>query len=82
MAPNGLSLCKFHHAAFDGMFLGVTPKGVIHVRADLLEEKDGPMLRHGLQGLHEQRIHRPRRTADRPDPDRLELRYQRFRQAS
>lgn len=80
--PNGLSLCKIHHAAFDGMFLGVTPKGVIHVRPDLLREKDGPMLRHGLQGLHQQPIHRPRRAADHPDPDRLDLRYRKFRQAS
>ena len=82
VVPNGLSLCKIHHAAFDELFLGVTPKGVIHVRPDLLREKDGPMLRHGLQGLHETRIHRPRRTADHPDPDRLHLRYQEFQQAS
>ena len=82
VVPNGLSLCKIHHAAFDQMFLGVTPKGVIHVRADLLREKDGPMLRHGLQGLHEQRIQRPRRAADHPDPDRLSLRYREFQQAS
>ncbi len=82
VVPNGLSLCKIHHAAFDEMFLGVTPKGVIHVRPDLLREKDGPMLQHGLKDLHEQRIHRPRRAADHPDPDRLELRYQDFRRAS
>lgn len=82
VVPNGLSLCKIHHAAFDQFFLGVTPGGVIEVRPDLLEEKDGPMLRHGLQDLHDQRIHRPRRPADHPDPDRLSLRYREFRQAS
>ena len=82
VVPNGLSLCKIHHAAFDRFFLGVTPKGVIEVRPDLLGEKDGPMLQHGLQGLHEQRIHRPRNAADHPDPNRLELRYQKFREAS
>ena len=82
VVPNGLSLCKIHHAAFDELFLGVTPKGVIHVRPDLLSESDGPMLRHGLQGLHEQPIHRPRRAADHPDPERLEVKYQDFRQAS
>ena len=82
VVSNGLSLCKIHHAAFDRMFLGVTPEGVIHVRPDLLREKDGPMLRHGLQGLHEEPIHRPRRAADHPDPDRLRRRYQEFRQAS
>ena len=82
VVPNGLSLCKIHHAAFDRMILGVTPKGIIEVRSDLLREKDGPMLRHGLQGLHDQPIHRPRRAADHPDPDRLSLRYRQFRQAS
>lgn len=82
VVPNGLALCKIHHAAFDGLFLGVTPRGVIHVRPDLLREQDGPMLRHGLQGLHEQQIHRPRRAADHPDPDRLNLRYEKFRRAS
>ena len=82
VVPNGLSLCKIHHAAFDRMFLGVTPKGVIQVRPDLRRQEDGPMLRHGLQGLHDQPIHRPRRAADHPDPDRLSLRYREFRQAS
>ncbi len=82
IVPNALALCKIHHAAFDRFFMGVTPKGVIQVRPDLLEEQDGPMLRHGLQGLHGQSIGRPRRAADHPDPDRLDLRYQEFRQAS
>ena len=82
IVPNGLSLCKIHHAAFDQLFLGVTPKGVIEVRPDLLNETDGPMLQHGLKGLHHQHIHRPRRAADHPDPDRLDLRYQEFRRAS
>ncbi len=82
VVPNGLSLCKIHHAAFDRMFLGVTPKGVIRVRPDLRRQEDGPMLRHGLQGLHDQPIHRPRHAADHPDPDRLNLRYREFRQAS
>ena len=82
VVPNGLSLCKLHHAAFDQLFLGVTPKGVIEVRPDLQAEDDGPMLRHGLQGLHGKRIQRPRRPADYPDPDRLNLRYREFRQAS
>ena len=35
---------------------GVRPDYVIHVRPDILYEIDGPMLRHGLQGLQGQRI--------------------------
>ena len=41
--PNGLALCKLHHAAFDRLFVGVRPDGVIEVRRDILEiaVKDG-----------------------------------------
>ena len=76
--PNGLALCKLHHAAFDKLFVGVRPDGVIEVRRDILEEEDGPMLLHGLKRLHQTRLHAPRRIADRPDPDLLEIRYARF----
>ena len=46
-----MSLCRLHHAAFDRSFLGVHPDYIIRVRTDVLEEVDGPMLRHGLQGV-------------------------------
>ena len=32
--PNGLALCKLHHAAFDRYFLGVRPDYVLQVRPD------------------------------------------------
>ena len=51
VVENGLSLCKLHHAAFDRYFLGVRPDYVVQVRADVLEEKDGPTLVHGIQAL-------------------------------
>jgi putative restriction endonuclease len=76
---NGISLCKFHHAAFDGLLLGVRPDFIIEVRKDVLKEKDGPMLIHGLQGLHLKQIFVPRSTEQRPSPELLEKRYQRFR---
>jgi putative restriction endonuclease len=76
---NGISLCKFHHAAFDGLLLGVRPDFIIEVRKDVLKEKDGPMLIHGLQGLHLKQILVPRSTELRPSPDLLDKRYQRFR---
>jgi hypothetical protein len=40
------------------------------------------MLRTGLQGFHGGQIAMPRRPQDRPDPDRLELRFSRFESAS
>jgi putative restriction endonuclease len=56
VVSNGLALCKLHHAAFDRFFLSVRPDFTIEIRPDVLQETDGPMLRHGLQGMHRQKI--------------------------
>ena len=82
LVTNGLSLCKIHHAAYDANILGVRPDYVAEVREDILEEVDGPMLRHGLQAVHGGRIVLPRSVAKRPDPVGLERRYEQFRAAS
>ena len=55
---------------------------VIEVRPSILRESDGPMLVVGLQQIHGQQIHLPRRTLDLPDRARLERRYEQFRQAA
>jgi len=81
IVSNGMALCKLHHAAFDKYFLAIRPDYVIEVRRDVLEEEDGPMLLHGLKGMHMQRILLPRLADHRPDPSRLERRYERFREA-
>lgn len=79
---NGMALCKLHHAAFDRLFIGVTPDYVIKIRKDILHEEDGPMLLHGLKGLHDRRILLPRARELRPARELLEIRYERFRAAS
>jgi putative restriction endonuclease len=81
VVPNGLCLCKIHHAAFDQNIIGVSPDYLVHVRSDILEEVDGPMLQHGLQGLHGKQILLPRHRTDRPDRDRLSMRFEQFRKA-
>jgi len=81
IVTNGLALCKLHHAAFDKYFLGVRPDYTIEVRNDVLDEQDGPMLLHGLQGLHRRRIVVPSRRIQRPDPELLQRRYERFQTA-
>lgn len=78
VVSNGLSLCKLHHAAFDRHFLTVRPDYVIQVRQSILEEEDGPMLLHGLQGMHGTTIFFPREVTLQPDRDRLEERYAAF----
>ncbi|HEY3674052.1 MAG TPA: HNH endonuclease [Acidimicrobiia bacterium] len=82
VVSNGLALCKIHHAAFDANILGIRPDDVVEIRHEILEERDGPMLRHGLQELHGATITAPKRLADRPDAERLEERYELFRAAS
>lgn len=78
VVSNGLSLCRLHHAAFDKFFVGVRPDYVIEIRPDLLEETDGPTLRHAIQALHGQRIILPKRKENRPSVDLLTTRYERF----
>jgi len=75
---NGMALCKLHHGAFDRHFVGVRPDLTLEVRADLLEEEDGPTLVHGIQALHHARIRVPTRREDRPARGRLERRYEDF----
>jgi putative restriction endonuclease len=82
VVSNGIALCKLHHAAFDGFFFAIRPDYVIEVSERILRETDGPMLVVGLQQIHGQLIHLPRRASDRPDQRRLERRYEEFRSSS
>jgi putative restriction endonuclease len=79
--PNGLSLCKIHHSAYDANILGITPLYTVEIREDILAERDGPMLRHGLQELNNQALVLPQSAADKPNPEYLEERYAAFRAA-
>ncbi len=81
VVPNGLSLCKIHHGAYDANIIGITSDYIIIVRDDVLEEHDGPMLKHGLQELHGKKIILPRSPKDWPDKSRLDTRYEEFRRA-
>jgi putative restriction endonuclease len=78
---NGLALCAIHHLAYDRNLMGIDPEGVVHIARRLLGEKDGPMLREGLQGFHGAPILQPRRPEERPDPVRLGVRFERFASA-
>jgi len=63
------------HAAMSGRPLVY----FIEVNEEILEEIDGPMLRHGLQERHGRQILTPRHQRDHPDRDRLAWKYSRFR---
>lgn len=79
VVPNGMAMCKIHHAAFDSCIVGIRPDLTLHVRQDILEEIDGPMLRHGIQEMHDKKLMvLPAVRAARPDVARLEERYAEF----
>lgn len=79
IVPNGVALCRLHHSAFDADILGIRPDRVIEIRRDVLEEADGPMLQHGLQGFDRELIVVPRSPAQQPNPEFLAERYARFK---
>jgi putative restriction endonuclease len=82
VVTNGISMCKIHHAAYDADIFGISPSYRISVRRDVMEEIDGPTLRHTLQGIDGSSIDLPARKAARPDPDLLTIRWDRFCQVS
>jgi putative restriction endonuclease len=82
IVPNGLALCKLHHAAFDRHILGISPTLKVEVRLDILSEADGPMLLHGLQKVQGTSIVTPRSVLLRPRAEFLAERYEMFRRAS
>lgn len=79
--PNGLALCKIHHAAFDNNFIGINPDYIIKIRTDFLTETDGPMLRYGIQSLNNAKLILPPHKIHWPDKERLERRYLDFLKA-
>lgn len=78
VVTNGLSLCKIHHAAYDENILGISPEYTVVLNQALLDERDGPMLLHGLQEMHGRTLQLPRSRSKRPDPVRLGTRFDRF----
>jgi len=79
--PNGLALCKIHHGAYDANILGIDPDYHVHVRKSVLEETDGPMLRHGIQEMDGATIVVPGKEEWKPRLEYLEERFARFRAA-
>jgi putative restriction endonuclease len=75
---NGLSLCKIHHTAYDINIVGIDPDYTVHIRPDILSEKDGPMLEHGIKEMDKGKLWVPPALGEKPDPARLEVRFKQF----
>jgi putative restriction endonuclease len=82
VVTNGIAMCKIHHAAYDVDIFGIDPTYKVGVREDVMKELDGPTLRYTLQEINGSKIDLPPRRAARPNPELLEVRWQRFQEAS
>ena len=81
VVPNGLPLSKIHHAAFDAHLIGIDPDYRLHVSDRLLDQNDGLML-EALKQIDGEALHLPNRVKDRPDRDRLAIRFERFKEVA
>ena len=66
---------------FDSHLIGIDPDYRVHGSGRLLRQQDGPLL-EALKQLQGNRLHLPNRDQDQPDRDRLEIRFERFRNAA
>jgi putative restriction endonuclease len=78
LVTNGIALCKLHHSAFDSFILGLSPDYIVHVRRDVLEEHDGPILQHGLKDLNGAKLLLPHEIQNWPNKDALSQRFEQF----
>lgn len=78
IVTNGLGMCKIHHSAYDAQIIGIDAETRVHVREDILAEKDGPMLQHGLQATAGVRLLLPTSKTLHPNRDYLAERFERF----
>lgn len=81
IVTNGLPLSKIHHAAFDADLLSIDPDYRVHISEHLLAQRDGPVL-EALKQLQGSALHLPSRIGDRPDRERLAMRFERFKAAA
>lgn len=81
IVSNGIPLSKIHHAAFDAQLIGIDPDFKVHVSRKLFDLRDGPTL-EALRQFDTHALHLPRRQKDRPDRDRLAMRFEKFKAAA
>jgi putative restriction endonuclease len=80
--PNGLPLSKIHHAAYDADLIGIDADRRVHVSERLLAQQDDPNLRKAIEAMTGVVTRPPKRHEDRPDPDRLAQRFERYSAAN
>jgi len=82
VVTNGIAMCKIHHAAYDVDIFGIDTSYKVTVQNNVLTEVDGPTLRYTLQAIDGSKIELPSSRAAYPDRELLQVRWNRFKQAS
>ncbi len=59
VVPNGLSLCKIHHAAYDVHLLGISPDYEVRINQGLLRRPTGPCCATGCKRCTGAHLHFP-----------------------
>jgi len=76
--PNGLPLTKVHHAAYDAKLIGIDADGVVHVSGRLMADCSDPGLAKVMTAMKGLRIRNPKLLEDRPDRERLAMRFEKY----
>ncbi|MEV0768105.1 HNH endonuclease [Nocardia salmonicida] len=77
--PNGLSLCKIHHSAYDRNLMGISSDYRVHIGSVLAKADDeGPILKFGLQDMDDVQLTLPTKKVFYPAPERLAERFSEF----
>jgi len=81
VVSNGMAMCKIHHSAYDQNFVGISPDYEVLISQKLLDEVDGPMLKHGLQEMHGVSICIPTSRKEQPNKAALAYKFELFKSA-
>ncbi|MEH2676411.1 HNH endonuclease [Bradyrhizobium elkanii] len=76
--PNGIPLSKIHHAAYDANLIGIDPDGIVHVSQRLSTDCRDLDVVKAIDAMRGARIRAPRSDEDRPDRNRLALRFEQY----
>jgi hypothetical protein len=63
------------HTAYDINIVGIDPDYKVHIRDDILQEVDGPMLEHGIKEMNMRSLWIPPTKSKQPDRERLAQRF-------
>ena len=80
--PNGLALCKLHHAAYDRDLLGIDQEHRVHIAQRLLAGTPSEAMDTAFGAYVGKSLHIPKSKGLRPDGLRLATRFEQFEESA